>query len=94
MELKDILAISGKPGLYKLMAQSKAGVIVEGILDHKKIPVSAHSNVSSLADIAIYTFEGELPLKDIFKNIFDKEEGKNGLSHKESKEEIYKYFSD
>ena len=94
MDLKNILAIGGKPGLYKLIAQSKSGVIVQGILDNKKLPVNAQSNVSSLDDIAIYTFEGELPLKDIFKNIYEKEEGKNCISHKESKEEIYKYFSD
>lgn len=94
MDLKEILAISGKPGLYKLVAQSKNGVIVEALTDQKRFPISAQSNVSALADIAIYTYEGEKPLKEILKNIYDKENGGQCVSHKESKEAIYTYFSD
>ena len=94
MDLKEILAISGKPGLYKLVAQSKNGVIVEALADKKRFPISAQSNVSALADIAIYTYESEVPLADIFKTIYEKENGGQCVSHKDSKEAIFTYFSD
>ena len=50
--------------------------------------------MSSLNDIAIYTFEGEIPLREIFRNIFKKEDGKAGLSHKESSNAIFSYFNE
>lgn len=94
MELKKILAITGKPGLFKLVAQSRTGVIVEGLDDGKRIPVMASQNVSTLGDISIFTDEGELPLADIFRKIFTKEEGKAALSHKESGATILAYFQE
>lgn len=94
MNIKGILAISGKPGLYKLVAQSKNGIIVEALSENKRFPVSAMSNVSSMEDIAIYTYEEEVPLKEVFQKIMDKEEGGKALSHKESTDQIVAYFSD
>ncbi|GAB5557907.1 MAG: hypothetical protein SchgKO_21200 [Schleiferiaceae bacterium] len=94
MNIKGILAISGKPGLYKLVAQSKNGIIVEALSENKRFPVSATSNVSSMEDIAIYTYEEEVPLKEVFQKIMDKEEGGKALSHKESTDQIVAYFSD
>ena len=55
MELKDILAISGKPGLFKYVAQSSNGVIVESLLDGKRVNASASSRVCALTEISIYT---------------------------------------
>jgi len=77
MELSKILAISGKPGLYKMLSQTKAGFIVESFTDGKRFPVFAHERVSSLEEISIFTTgEEDLPLKEIFKKIHDKLEGK------------------
>ena len=53
MELKEILAISGQPGLYKYVAQSTNGVIVESLLDGKRMNASASSKVSALTEISI-----------------------------------------
>lgn len=92
MNLKEILTISGKPGLYKLIAQSRGGVIVESLADGKRFPVAASQNVSSLGDIAIYTYEDEKPLAEIFKAINEKESGGKCLSHKESEKEIRAYI--
>lgn len=92
MDLKEILSITGKPGLYKLIARSRTGVIVEAFADGKRFPVMASQNVSSLGDIAIYTDAEEVPLAEIFKTIFTKEEGKETLSPKASGAEIEKYF--
>ncbi|MFZ4456263.1 MAG: DUF5606 domain-containing protein [Bacteroidales bacterium] len=73
--LKTILSISGKPGLYKLLSQGKSALIVESLLDGKKIPAHSRDKVISLNDIAIYTDEEEKPLREVFQLIFDKEAG-------------------
>ena len=57
MELKDIVAINGKPGLYEIKAQSKGGIIVESLLDGKRINITVTHNISALNEIAIYTYE-------------------------------------
>ncbi|MCD8165248.1 MAG: DUF5606 domain-containing protein [Bacteroides sp.] len=75
--LKTILSISGKPGLYKLISQGKNMLIVESVsADKKRFPVYGHEKVISLADIAMYTYESEVPLTEVFKSIQKKEEGK------------------
>ncbi|MGV8945993.1 MAG: DUF5606 domain-containing protein [Lutibacter sp.] len=92
MELKNIVAINGKPGLYEIKAQSKGGIIVESLIDAKRIPVTVTQNLSALNEIAIYTYEEEIPLRIIFKSIFEKENGKETLSHKESGKVLTSYF--
>lgn len=95
MTLQDILAIGGKPGLYKMVAQSRTGAIVQGLSDEKRFPVSSTSNVSSLQDIAIYTYDAEVPLKDIFKKIQEKESNTNtSVGHKESAQKLMSYFEE
>jgi hypothetical protein len=92
MELKDIVAINGKPGLFELKAQSKGGFIVKSLVDGKKIPVTANHNISALNEIAIYTYEKEVPLRLIFKAIGEKENGKEAINHKESGKILVQYF--
>lgn len=92
MELKNIVAINGKPGLYEIKAQSKGGIIVESLIDAKRIPVTVTQNLSALNEIAIYTYEEEIPLRIVFKSIFEKENGKGTVSHKESEKVLTSYF--
>ena len=93
MGLDKILAISGKPGLYKIVTQTRTGFVAESLLDAKKLPVSMHSNVSILSDIAIYTLTEELPLREVFKKIRTKEDAKlTTISHKDSKDALEEYF--
>lgn len=73
--LKGILAISGQPGLYKLVAEAKNSIIVESIITGKRMPAYSSSKVSSLGDIAIFTQTGEVALKDVLKLISEKENG-------------------
>ncbi|MEI7676308.1 MAG: DUF5606 domain-containing protein [Bacteroidales bacterium] len=73
--LKTILSISGKPGLYKLLSQGKSALIVESLIDGKKIPAHSRDKVISLNDIAIYTEEEEKPLREVLQLIFDKQAG-------------------
>lgn len=79
MELKDIVAIAGQPGLYHVIGQRKNGLIVEALDGSgKKIPTSATTKVSILSDIAMFTMEGEERLAAILVSIHDK--AKEGLS--------------
>ncbi len=94
MKIDKIIAISSKPGLYEIKSQTKGGVIVESLQDKKRFPVNSVHNISSLSDIAIYTYEEEVPLKDVFFNIFKKEEGKKAIDHKSKKEDLLNYFSE
>ena len=93
MELKDILAISGQPGLYKYVAQSMRGVIVESLLDGKRMNASATSRVSALTEISMFTEGENIALADVFTNIWNYTEGKEAISHKESAERIQEEFA-
>ena len=94
MELDKVLSISGKPGLYELKAQSRGGFIAESMLDGKKIAVNLRHNVSLLSEIAIYTYTKEVPLREVFQKIHDKENGGEAISHKESKGKLEDYFAE
>ena len=94
MKLEKVIAISGKPGLYEIISQSKAGVIVESLADKKRFPVNSLHNISTLNDIAIYTYEEEVPLKGVFLSIFEKETGEKSLDPKSSKGDLLNYFGE
>tara|TARA_B100000768_G_C11260691_1_gene368654 strand:- start:493 stop:936 length:444 start_codon:yes stop_codon:yes gene_type:complete len=94
MELRTVLSITGKPGLFKLIAHRKNGVVVESLLDGARASIPANANVSSLGDIAIYTYEEEVPLKDVFKAMSNVTEGKEALSHKSSKSDLEDFFGE
>ena len=93
MELKDILAISGQPGLYKYVAQSMRGVIVESLTDGKRMNASVTSRVSALTEISMFTEGEDIALADVFTNIWNYTEGKEAISHKESAERIEEEFA-
>jgi len=93
MALDKILAISGKPGLYKLVRQTRGGFIAQSLTDGRKLSVGIQQNVSMLSEIAIYTLTEEKPLQEVFQLIKDKEKGKlTSISHKESKDKLEEYF--
>ncbi|MDT0675991.1 DUF5606 family protein [Autumnicola musiva] len=94
MGLEKILAISGKPGLYEMNAQTRGGFIATSIVDGKKISVNLRHNVSVLSEIAIYTYTEEVPLGVVFQKIKDKENGGEAIDHKSSKAELEAYFSE
>ncbi len=93
MGLDKILSVSGRPGLYKVQAQTRSGFLAESLLDGKRISVGIQHNVSILSEIAIYTLTQELPLREVFKKIKDKEDGKTtSIGHKEGKDKLEEYF--
>ncbi|MCB0462727.1 MAG: DUF5606 domain-containing protein [Flavobacteriaceae bacterium] len=93
MSLEKVLSISEKPGLFKLITQTRNGFIAESLIDGKRLSVNMHSNVSLLSEIAIYTLTEEVPLIQVLKKIKDKENGKTtSITHKSSKDELEEYF--
>lgn len=74
--LKKILNISGKPGLYKLLSYGKNSIIVESLVDKKRMPANARDKIISLGDIAIYTTGDDIPLNKVLEAVYEKYEGK------------------
>ena len=93
MTLDKILSISGKPGLFKIVTQTRSGLVAESLIDGKKTSVNVHSNVSILSEIAVYTLTEELPLREVLKKIMEKENGgPTTISHKDPKIKLEEYF--
>lgn len=94
--LRTILSISGKPGLYKLTSRAKNMLIVESLIDQKKIPAHAKDKVISLGDIAIYTEDGETPLHKVLTSVKEKENGEVASINptKASTDELRAYFAE
>lgn len=92
--LKGILAISGQPGLFKVISEAKNSIIVESLLTGKRMPAYSSSKISSLEDIAVYTQTEEVSLKEVFKNIQKLiEEGKT-FDIKASGDVLKSYFEE
>jgi hypothetical protein len=92
IDLAGFIAISGYPGLFKVVAQTKNGVIVEGVADKKRLVAHSHFKISALEDISIYTTQEDTLLSNVFKSIFDKENGGQAISSKETSAEQGKYL--
>jgi len=92
MELKETLAISGHGGLFKFVSQGRNGIVVESFSDKKRSFVPATTKVSSLDEIAVYTSDKEIPLKDVFKKIFEKESGGKAIDAKTASPDDLKLY--
>ncbi len=76
MELSEILSIAGKPGLFKVLHQSRGGVVVVSLTDGKKMSIGQTQRVSTLSDISVYIESGDEPLKNIFDSMLAYNDGK------------------
>lgn len=95
MSLEKVISISGKPGLYKLLAQTRGGFVAESLMDNKRISVNIQQNVSVLSEIAIYTLTEEVPLKNVLAKIKEKENGAlTSVKPKDGKDKLEAYFFD
>ena len=94
MKISDILAISGKPGLYKVLASSSKNLVVASMLDGKRISVPVTSRVSSLGDITMYTHKEDISLREILNNMHDKSKGAKGPEHNSASAQEIKDFVD
>jgi hypothetical protein len=75
MDLSKIIAVSGYPGLFRVVAQARNGIIVESLIDKKRMNAYSHFRISGLEDITVFTTTEDKPLKDVLKAIRDKESG-------------------
>ena len=75
MDLSNILSITGKGSLYKLISRAPNSLIVEGLEDGHRFPAFSHDGVATLDNIAIFTEEEEVSLQSVFQSIFKKENG-------------------
>jgi len=94
MNLEGIIAITGKAGLFKVISQGNNAVIIESLTDKKRMPITARYQANTLEEIGIYTLEDTTPLSEIFDTISKKENAKQSIGHKVSKEELIKYFEE
>jgi hypothetical protein len=94
MEFNKIISVNGKPGLYQVVSQSKNAIIVESLTDKKRLAINSTQNVSLLENIAMYTYEEDVPLLTVFKSMYEKTEGKEAISHKESGNKLAAFFAE
>ncbi len=94
--LREILSISGRPGLFKLLSHSKGSLIVEALVDGRRSPVHASDRVVSLAEVAIYTTEQEKPLGEVFDLIYQHMGGKevDVKTIAADKESLFSFFGE
>jgi hypothetical protein len=91
-QLKDILSVSGQPGLFKFVSQARNGIIAEGLEDKKRTRFSATSKISALEDIAVYTDEKEMPLLDVFRAMKEKIDAGETVDPKADPETLKSFF--
>jgi hypothetical protein len=92
MDLKEFLSVTGKPGLCKIIAKNKTGMIVESIIDKKRFPVYTSDKIINMEDVSIYTTGEDMQLGNVFKKIFDKENGGKSIDHKSDDKKLREYF--
>ena len=94
MDLSGIISVTGMSGLYKVISQTKSGLIVESLIDGKRLPVYSTSKLSSLDDISIYGQGDDIPLKDILRSIRDSKSGTSVPTSKDSNDVIKAAFAE
>lgn len=92
MELKDIVSVSGVAGLHKIIGRNKAGLIVETIGENKKFATNIRQRISVLADIAVFTEDGEAKLWEVIKNIKALEDAGNNVPDSKADNDVVKKY--
>ncbi len=92
MDLNGIISVAGMSGLYKVVAQTKNGLIVESLIDKKRVQAFSTNKVSALADVSVYSTGDDVPLKDVFQKIYEHEKSGPCIDHKQPDADLKKYF--
>jgi len=92
MELKDIVAIAGKGGLFKTVSQTKKGIVVESLTDGNRQPAFVHDRISSLAEISLFTTGEDRPLRQVMQSIRERENGGPAIDAKSDNKALKAYF--
>lgn len=95
MNLENILAIGGRPGLFELQAQTRGGIVTKSLVDGKRVVTSANNQISMLSEIQIYCIGKEVPLTEVFEKILKHESGAQArVKPKAPSNELEAYFFD
>jgi len=94
MVLKDIMAISGEPGLFKFIAQGKNAIIVEHLETKRRSSAFGSAKVSSLEEISVFTEKKDMPLGKVFDLISEKEKGGPAIDYKSEPEKLKEYLKE
>lgn len=94
MKFIEILAISGQPGLYKYVAQSTNGLIVESLADGRRFNATGTSKVSALSEISIFTEGDDMPLNEVYAKIFEYTKGAKAVDHKASADQLKAFMAE
>ena len=92
MEFSKIIVVTGKPGIFKVLNQSRVGYIVESLVDGKKMPISPTNKITSIEDIVVFTDADEIKLLDVFKKFKEHTKGEQAIDHKQDESEVKAYF--
>ncbi len=92
MDLSKILSISGRSGLYKVVSQAKNAVIVESLIDQKRVPAFGNEKMSSLEEISVFTTGEEMPLKEVLRKMHDKLQEKAAVDPKSDPKVLKEFF--
>lgn len=93
MDITKIISVSGKSGLYRLVSQTRNGIIVESLLDQSRMPVYSTQPVSSLEEISVFTTAEDMPLKTVFQKLFTALDGKPAIDPKSSNDELKAFLA-
>ena len=95
MDLENILAIGGRPGLFELQAQTRGGIVAKSLVDGKRIVSSANNQISMLNEIQVYCIGKEVPLREVFEKMLIHESGAQAsVKPKAPSDELEAYFFD
>lgn len=94
MNLKDIISISGEPGLFRFIAQGKNAIIVEHLQTKKRSSAYSSAKISSLEDISIFTEKEDMPLGKVFDLIAEKEKGGPAIDSSSDVNKLKSYFDE
>lgn len=91
--LDKILTISGKPGLFRMISQTRTGVIAISLSDQNKVVTNNRQQINLLSEIRVFGLKDEMPLREIFKLMYQLEKGKQArVKPKASIDELESYF--
>ncbi|MBM3163854.1 MAG: DUF5606 domain-containing protein [Bacteroidetes bacterium] len=93
MELKKIVSISGRPGLFKIISQGKSNVIVESLVEKKRFPAFATEKISAVEDISILTLDEDVKLSEVFSIMSTRLKGAESIDHKSHETELRNTFA-
>lgn len=93
MKLDEVISISSRQGLFKILSKTRYGFIAQSLIDNKKISTKINDQISILNEIQVFGNNEKKPLEEIFKSIFKNENGlQTKITHKSSKDNLMNYF--